>query len=78
MPTIIHLGSMHSNNISQAGSINFGANVVQNRNAAKFNIGNFVVFEGTALINTNKNINFDPDYLDSSSFDGNNYVGNIF
>ncbi|MCH5586671.1 hypothetical protein MK805_17180 [Shimazuella sp. AN120528] len=75
MTTFIQLGCVQSNAVAQAGSINFGANIVQNRNTTKQNVGNYIIFEGLGSVKTNKFINIDPDYLDNASFDGNNYVG---
>lgn len=75
MSTYIQLGYIQSNLVTQGGSINCGVNVVQNRNTSKQNIGNFIIYEGIGSVKTNTFTNIDPDYLDNSSFDGNNYAG---
>lgn len=75
MPALFSFGWIKNDTITTGGSLSFGQNIVQNRNATKQNNANIIVGDG--LLNTPivVHTNADIDAFDQNTIDAQNFTG---
>lgn len=74
MPAFVSLGGLKNDYVASGGSLSFGQNIVQNRNASKFNNGSINVGDG-AIYTPNWLLNADTDAIDQNAIDYQNFTG---
>lgn len=75
MPALFSFGLVKNDQVTNAGSFSFGQNIVQNRNATKQNNGFINVGDGLYNIPVLLQLNTDPDAVDQTAIDANNFAG---
>jgi hypothetical protein len=72
VPAFNSFGVFKNDQVTNGGSIGFGQNIIQNRNATKQNNGSITVGDGLNLIGNGPFLNADTDGQDMTNIDTNN------
>lgn len=75
MPAFLNFGFIKNDQITSGGTISFGQNIVQNRNATKTNNGSVNVGDGLNNLPIILHLNADPDAQDQNAIDAQNFSG---
>ncbi|WP_018131643.1 hypothetical protein [Effusibacillus pohliae] len=75
MPAFFNFGWFKNDNLTQGGSVSFGQNIVQNRNATKQNNGQLTIGDGFNNMPIIYHLNADPDAVDQNAIDAQNFGG---
>lgn len=72
MPAFFNVGLFKNDQVQTGGSVGFGQNIIQNRNASKFNQGSTNEGDGINALPIALHLNGDPDFQDQFNLDTNN------
>lgn len=75
MPAFLNFGFVKNDQVTSGGTISFGQNIVQNRNATKTNNGSVNVGDGLNNLPIILHLNADPDAADQTAIDAQNFTG---
>lgn len=74
MPAFVNLGGVKNDYLASGASLSIGQNMIQNRNASKFNNGNITVGDGPNYT-PHWLFNIDTDGIDQNAIDSQNITG---
>lgn len=75
MPALFSFGAIKNDTITTGGTLSFGQNIVQNRNATKQNNANINVGDGLLNAPIILHTNVDADAFDQNALDAQNFTG---